>query len=286
MTIVVLCVSALVAGGASSAWTARCIVGSAPLRSRNYRGLDIPAAGGLAVLLGFLSGLGLIAVIHVVASGSLRLALAAAAAQPMAGAGLGFGLLGLWDDLAGQPGERGWRAHLAAARRGRATAGAIKVLGGGILAFVLVAPGSGNAPKAMLHAAVIALCANLFNLLDLRPGRASKVSLVAFGGLLAAGGPVAPGLAAAGGAVVAFLPYDLREKAMLGDVGANALGAIIGFGVVATASGIIELIVAVVLVGLQVLGDRPGLSAIIDRIPPLRRFDRLGRVPEPPRFSP
>ncbi|MCQ6349962.1 hypothetical protein NPL98_28810, partial [Bacillus cereus] len=79
--------------------------------------------------------------------------------------------------------------------------------------------------------ALAAGCANLANLLDLRPGRALKVVLPPAALLVLAageaerprrGGTLAlaallPGLAA--------LPADLRERGMLGDAGANVLGA-------------------------------------------------------------
>ena len=71
--------------------------------------------------------------------------------------------------------------------------------------------------------------ANLLNLFDLRPGRAIKVA-VASGAMIGAArpgrrrAPPLPPLAAA----LALLPEDLGERAMLGDAGANALGAMLG----------------------------------------------------------
>ena len=70
--------------------------------------------------------------------------------------------------------------------------------------------------------------ANLVNLLDLRPGRALKVALLA---------PPRCSARTAGGrrrgrsrrpAPAALLPDDLGERAMLGDTGANAAGALLG----------------------------------------------------------
>ena len=63
---------------------------------------------------------------------------------------------------------------------------------------------------------------NLFNLLDLRPGRAGKV-FVAFGVVLTIGvlghGTRSQALGLFIGPALVLLPYDLRERAMLGDVG-------------------------------------------------------------------
>ena len=90
---------------------------------------------------------------------------------------------------------------------------------------------------------VIVLCTNVFNLLDLRPGRAIKVFVVLGAALTAASGEVralwALGLFAAPALVAGA--YDLRERAMLGDTGANLLGAVGGL-----------------VAGVDALRDRPG----------------------------
>jgi hypothetical protein len=85
----------------------------------------------------------------------------------------------------------------------------------------------------------------------------------------------APGLAAA----VALLRADLREKVMLGDGGANALGAALG---VAAAAGAPRRSLAVhlaVLSALTLASERVSFSAVIARTPGLRELDALGRLP-------
>ena len=92
---------------------------------------------------------------------------------------------------------------------------------------------------AVLAGGVVAGSANLANLFDLRPGRASKVFLVASGGPLASngrGGSFGDVVAGPTGATVALLGEDLGERAMLGDTGANALGAAWGVGAAASMS--------------------------------------------------
>lgn len=256
---------------------ARHVASAPPLRRGNYRGLQVPTAAGVSIVVGVLAAVAAGRLLSFIDPDSVRLLQLTAAARPVLAILLGFAMLGLWDDLAGTSEERGWASHVRALRDGRATAGALKLAAGGALALV-VAPGPGFG-WTVVNAATIALSANLFNLLDLRPGRASKVGLIAAVALIAATGPLSAHLAAATGAIAAFLPLDLRERAMLGDTGANAIGALIGLAIVATGSHTWVLIALAVLIALNVAGQRPGLSALIDATPPLRSFDRAGRAP-------
>src|SRR5699024_3532317 len=156
----------------------------------------------------------------------------------------GIGALGLLDDLlephmrrAGRPVSKGLRGHLGALRSGRLTTGALKAAGIPLLALAGAAasPAPRGGAMVLADAALTAGCANLANLLDLRPGRALKVILPA-AALLAAPAAAGSARAATGThlgraallpALVA-LPPDLREHAMLGDAGANVLGAAVG----------------------------------------------------------
>ena len=145
-------------------------------------------------------------------------------------AGLAFVVLGLVDDLVEDPEGRGFRGHLRALGPGGSPAAGS--LFGGALAGLLVAslatPGDRPAWAVLLGGLVVASAANTANLLDLRPGRCAKVFLPLWvvGCLLDPGGGAwSAGLA---GAALAALPFDLREEGMLGDAGANALGAVVG----------------------------------------------------------
>src|SRR5690606_29835916 len=100
----------------------------------------------------------------------------------------GIGTLGLVDDLleprqrrAGRPVSKGLRGHLGALLEGHLTTGAAKALGIPVLALAATAtaPAPGGLVRVGADAALIAGCANLANLLDLRPGRALKVVLPA-----------------------------------------------------------------------------------------------------------
>ena len=66
---------------------------------------------------------------------------------------------------------------------------------------------------------------------------------------------------------------------MLGDAGANAIGAALGLGVVLACSFPVRVAALVVVVVLNVLSERVSFSAVIARTPVLRELD-LPRSPE------
>ena len=120
---------------------------------------------------------------------------------------------------------------------------------------------------ALLGGALVAGCANLANLLDLRPGRALKAGAAA-GLALGQPGPAA--------AALALLPADLGERTMLGDGGANALGAVLGL---ALARRVPRVPALVAVVALTAASEVVSYSRVIDAVPPLRWVDRAGRRP-------
>ena len=207
---------------------------------------------------------------------ALALATTCAAALPLpaaAAAGLAAAALGAYDDVAGaraqERGAKGLRGHLRALRAGRVTAGTVKVVGlgvSGLLAAALL-PGRRD---VLVGGAVVAGTANLLNLLDLRPGRALKVGLA---GALALG---QPGVA---GAAAALLPGDLAERTMLGDAGANALGAVLGLAAVDRLDARGRRAALAVLVALTGASEVVSYTRVIDAVPPLRAVDRWGRRP-------
>lgn len=264
----------------------------AAVRGRNHRGIEIAATGGIALVLGLLAA----AFVSILARAPwsdtaaplLTIARDQLAIGMLAGvafAGVGFGLLGLYDDVAGTGSERGWRAHADAVRHGRATPGGIKLAGGAALGLLL-APAT-SVPDLLVAAAVIALAANLVNAFDLKPLRAAKASILwlailLVGALLAAEVRIVPAVLVLGAILAALWKPEAAERIMLGDVGANALGAALGWlSVSSVDTRTARLVVLLVLVGLTVLSAKPGFSALIARIPLLRRADLLGRQPDP-----
>jgi hypothetical protein len=191
--------------------------------------------------------------------------------------GAGAAAFGAYDDLAGSGDRRGFRGHLGALRQGEVTTGAVKLGGIGVTGVVSAALAGGSPVDVMLNAGLVAGGANLLNLFDLRPGRAIKVA-AASGVLLGAAGQ--DSVAAPLGAALALLPEDLGERAMLGDAGANALGAMLGGSAAGLSrTGRIALLAAIV--GITAASEKVSFTKVIARTPALNWLDMLGRRPAP-----
>lgn len=249
------------------------------LARHNFRGRSLPTAAGIVLPLAAVLVEGGRAVVASFGVGDgpargVRLLVLAAA--------LGFGLLGLIDDLAGGAGDRGFRGHLGALARGRVTTGVLKLIGGGVLALVVVAPFEVEAPGRLLaDAALVALCANLANLFDRAPGRTIKAGLGAFVLLLLAvrSSEDLTGVAVVIGASLGLFLDDLHERLMLGDAGSNVLGAVLGLGVVAVCAPATRDLALIGVAALNLAGELVSFSKVIDAVPPLRAVDQAGRRP-------
>lgn len=208
----------------------------------------------------------------------------------------GIGALGFADDVieplrhrAGADVAKGLRGHLGALAHGRLTTGAAKAIGIPVLCVVAAAaaPGAGrDVPRpagVLLDAGIAASAANLANLLDLRPGRALKVVLplaTALGlgrtrGRREEAGRTLARVAAA--AALIALPSDLGERGMLGDTGANALGALVGTAAARRLGTGGRVCALLTLAALNLASERVSFSAVIEATPALRALDHWGR---------
>jgi hypothetical protein len=165
--------------------------------------------------------------------------------------------IGAADDVWGGA-ERGFREHLRAGR----TTGVLKLAAIPLYALVRTRSVSG--------ALLVGLAANTLNQLDTKPGRALKA--FALGAVLLRGVP-----RGAAAAAVLLAPYDLREMAMLGDSGSNALGAVLGLRSVSTFTERQRWSAIAALAGLTLLGERRSLGKLIEQTPVVRDLDGLGR---------
>jgi hypothetical protein len=279
----VIVVAAFVAGvaGALAMWAMTSSAFAVGVFEReNFRGRALPTAVGVLVAL------------VVVAVDALTTVVAAAGPDPdaaaMAGlrlvtvAAVGFALLGLLDDLGGAGESGGFRGHLRSLASGRLTTGAIKLFGGAAVGVVVVSVREPDSlGRVLADGALVALAANLGNLFDRAPGRTTKVGLVALVALVLGAGaePELAGVALVVGACAGLLPADLGERLMLGDAGANVVGAALGLGVVIACAPVTRTVVLVVVAALNLASERISFSRVIAAVPPLRAADRFGRLP-------
>lgn len=297
--------AALAAGAAGSALALRALRQRPPggghhWTRTNHAGEPVTLLEGPAYVAGALAGLAAAAAASApsTAAGSLS---AAAPVIAVAGAGA----LGALDDLAGDSSSKGLRGHLSALSRGEVTTGAVKIAGLAVTGLLAAAAADRAAVRGttrtsgasgtvrrgrhrrgadrpgvlatLVGGAAIAGAANIANLLDLRPGRALKATTLAALPLLAGGGTAARTAAAATGAALGSLPEDLAGRAMLGDTGANAAGALIGTAVVQRTGLRGRLLTLAVVTALTIASERVSFTKVIESTPGLRELDALGR---------
>ncbi|SFJ32811.1 UDP-N-acetylmuramyl pentapeptide phosphotransferase/UDP-N-acetylglucosamine-1-phosphate transferase [Streptosporangium canum] len=264
---------AAAARAAYAAFTRRPPIGDAETWDRtNHRGEPITLLEGPA----FVAGAGAAAAVLPGLPVRVRAAVLTAV--------VGSGALGAYDDLYGATSSKGFKGHLSALAKGEVTSGAVKLLGIGVTGLAAAALTSRGPVDTAVNGALVAGAANLANLFDLRPGRAIKVGLLTGAPLLAAGiwrdAPVPVTLAALPiGAAVALLPEDLGERAMLGDAGANALGALLGLAASVALGRPGRLAVLGTVVALTAASEKVSFTKFIAGNPVLNRIDLLGRRP-------
>jgi len=199
---------------------------------------------------------------------------------------IGMAMLGLLDDALGRGAEagtsRGWRGHASALLAGRFSTGFVKAAGGLALALWVLAGLFENFGDYVVALLLLLLVTNLFNLFDLRPGRVEKLLAIVLVIACVSATSLFPlesvGVFAAPLLVGAL--WTLREKAMLGDTGANLAGAVAGVALIVSLGSTGRLVALVVAAAMTVYAEFRSLSQAVDRIPPLRWLDSLGRIDE------
>lgn len=275
----------------------------------NFHGVTVSLRGGVAM-----AGAS-------VASAAVASALSDQPRAALGGvvASLGGGLAGYIDDVDqgahdGGKVAKGLKGHLGALAHGQVTTGVIKIAGIGASALAASAlvgskatSVSGKAADLALNTVLIAGTANLANLLDLRPGRALKATVLVATPLsyfscaaaktpasgasgAASATPAAPAsaspasaqrLLASGlnAAAITALVEDLQETIMLGDTGANAAGALLGTSLAANDSWKLRLGTTLGVVGLILASEKVSFSKVIAANPALNWLDQLWRRP-------
>ena len=260
----------------------------------NFHGATVSLRGGVAM-----AGAS-------VASAAVASALSDQPRAAMGGAvaALGGAVAGYIDDVDqgahdGGKVAKGLKGHLGALAHGQVTTGVIKIAGIGASALAASAlvgskatSVSGKAADLALNTVLIAGTANLANLLDLRPGRALKATVLVATPLsyfscaaakpeASASGASAQRLLASGlnAAAITALVEDLQETTMLGDTGANSAGALLGTSLAANDSWKLRLGTALGVVGLILASEKVSFSKVIAANPALNWLDQLWRRP-------
>jgi UDP-GlcNAc:undecaprenyl-phosphate/decaprenyl-phosphate GlcNAc-1-phosphate transferase len=257
----------------------------------NYRGAPLPFPTGMAIPVAAVIALVPLALVQELGDVTVF----KPGAYPAVTYVLGVALLGLIDDFVGSgmfsalrlerataapQAPRGWRGHAREILGGGFSTGAAKAAGSLGLALFALSGQHRSTGEYLLGAGVLVLATNVFNLLDLRPGRSAK-ALILLGAALSLGAWDATGLWTVGlflGPLLVLIPFDLRERGMLGDTGSNAIGAVAGLWLVATLSTTGQAIALAVMLLVNVYGEFRSISALIERTPGLRQLDSLGRI--------
>lgn len=242
---------------------------------KNYQGLDIPVSAGISFPLALL-------LVY-----TIILLFAPLYAQPVKQEvyflflmGIfAISLLGFADDMLGQRDTLGFKGHLGALLHGRMTTGGLKAAGGALIALFLALSLASGWPDIIVNTLIMALFANMLNLLDLRPGRAVKgffffFILLAFlaswkiNWIL-----IAPLL----GATLYYLHFDLKALAMMGDSGSNVLGLALGFMAAGSLPLSFKVGVLFFLIFMHLITEKYSLTRIIEKVAVLRKIDQWGR---------
>ena len=190
--------------------------------------------------------------------------------------------IGFIDDMLGTRDVLGLKGHFKSLLKGRLTTGALKAVVGLLVVFVISISFTSGFFEVIVNTLIIALFTNFFNLLDLRPGRAIKVYIIAFLGIIvglnltdkfAAAVPFIP----LAGSIIGYMPYDLKAHSMMGDAGSNVLGASVGFLAASAFSLYTKIAILACLIGVHIFTEKYSLTELIEKNSFLKYLDNLGR---------
>lgn len=241
----------------------------------NFRKEEIPLGAGLVFFLSVLVILTIGKLIDLVSTKVFVFLFAIGA----------MSLVGLIDDVFGSRHASGLKGHFRKLLIDRElTTGALKALMGGIIALMVsVEIGGGTGLNKwffiLVNTLIVALSTNTVNLLDLRPGRAAKgftVFLLVIA-VFSAKGEELVYAAAVTGSLLAYLPYDLKARAMMGDTGSNVLGITLGYFAASALTVPAKIGFLAVLVGFHIFTEKYSLTRIIEENRFLTYLDMLGR---------
>ena len=199
--------------------------------------------------------------------------------------------IGLYDDVSNDNEFKGFRGHISALKKGHITSGFLKLALGGILsffaAFLIITIKGNHWGWIFISTPLIALVANTINLLDLRPGRALKwwalgISIATIYYLVGRetyhiSHAVENVILLVLFLAILYAPLDFSAQMMLGDIGSNLLGGLLGVIVILIFPPIAQAVLLLLFTLLNVKSERKSFTQIIADNKLLRFFDNLGR---------
>ena len=182
--------------------------------------------------------------------------------------------IGIVDDISGNKKIKGFRGHLKSLSKGKLTTGLLKAL----IIFFAALLVNFNYPflEMVLNTALIIFMSNFINLVDLRPGRAFKIYFILF----------IPAIFYLQWQVIFIIQTiifllmasgELNEKIMLGDGGANSLGASLGFFYSINFGNYFKLLLLFIIMIFNFLAEFYSFTEIIKKNKILNYIDQLGR---------
>lgn len=233
----------------------------------NYKGYSVPYSGGTAIFLGVASALYIYSLTGVISNFKMLFFLIIIFVVY---------LIGLIDDLIGDRSIKGLGGNIKSAFNRKLSTGILKAVGVVIISCYINF--FFNEEFWILKGIITAMTTNMFNLLDLRPGRCSKVYFIFYA--------LIPLRLVRWTSEVYFISvlvllgyycFDAYGYSMLGDSGSNLLGFIFGLVVsesIGTNFSALIIIFLVIFI-IQLLLDRYSLTRIIESIPFLNYIDKL-----------
>ncbi|KUO50523.1 MAG: hypothetical protein APF76_07695 [Desulfitibacter sp. BRH_c19] len=199
-----------------------------------------------------------------------------------AGAIIITGLIGLYDDLKGDTQIKGLKGHFKNLLfKGKFSTGMLKAFTGVFIAFIGALLFSDSLLDFMVNFLIIILFTNAFNLFDLRPGRCIKalftvsVFLLFMAFILNNTSIVL--LYPLLGCILAYAPFDLKAKSMLGDAGSNFIGMSVGIVSVLVLPFLMNILIVLVLIMLHWYTEKKSLNSLIESNQFLSHLDHWGR---------
>jgi UDP-GlcNAc:undecaprenyl-phosphate GlcNAc-1-phosphate transferase len=194
---------------------------------------------------------------------------------------LSLAFCGMLDDLLGDSSSKGLADHIKNFLKGSFSTGILKAITGVLIGFLLAWLRNNGWILLILDTFVFAFSVNTVNLMDLRPGRAIKsfaviVFLIAVFSGFSQMQYVMPIITV----LMFYIRGEMEEVYMLGDIGSNLLGGILGFYGVLVLTPAIKGILLFLLLFLHLFTEFHSLSASIENIPLLKKIDMLGRKQE------